>query len=492
VVGVQVGDDHRVDVDVVAEVAQLGEDAVAAVEEQAGAMLLDEVAAASASGILPGRRLAQHGDPHFSSIPPRRFFPLWDCTRMTSFETAATVLGALLVGGALLSGLARRSFLSLTAVFVVVGFLLGADGLDVLKIDPRSTFVHDLAITALVLILFRDGLEVDSEMLQRAWHLPLRKLVLAMPITAVIIALATKALVDLTWTEAFLVGALLSPTDPVLSSSVVNNPRVPRVIRHSLNLESGLNDGLALPAVLAFGAALVADSDFVWWKFLLQDVSLGVAYGMVIGYLASHVLPSGRDLEHAMPAHQRALYLLGVAFLTYGLTTLPPHGNGVIAVFVCAIVLGIRRPDVPEYLEMSTDIIEIVKLGVFVVFGSLLTLGGLFTDGWAAVGVVLVTLLVARTAAVWIALAGTGVDGAEKAFMAWFGPKGVATMTFSLLVLSQAIPQGERIFNLAALVVVCSVVAHGLTDTPGAEWIGRRAEQREREAAPPGAPARVA
>jgi sodium/hydrogen antiporter len=410
---------------------------------------------------------------------------------MTSFETAATVLGALLVGGALLSGLARRSFLSLTAVFVVIGFLLGQDGLDVLMIDPRSSFVRDLAITALVLILFRDGLEVDVGMLQREWHLPLRKLVLGMPITAVIVALAAKLLIGLTWTEAFLVGALLSPTDPVLSSGVVNNPRVPRVIRHSLNLESGLNDGLALPAVLAFTAALAADSDFVWWRFLLQDVSLGVAYGVVIGYLASHVLPSSQDLERSMQAHQRALYLLGIAFLTYGLTTLPPHGNGVIAVFVCAIVLGIRRPEVPQYLEMSEDIIEIVKLGVFVVFGSLLTLDGLFGDGWAAVGLVLVTLLVARTAAIWIALAGTGFDRADKGFMAWFGPKGVATMTFSLLVLSEGIPSGERIFNLAALVVMCSVVAHGLTDTPGAEWIGRRAEKRE-SAADAAVPAPVA
>jgi NhaP-type Na+/H+ or K+/H+ antiporter len=304
-----------------------------------------------------------------------------------------------------------------------------------------------------------------------------------MPITAAIIAVAAKVLIGLTWTEAFLVGALLSPTDPVLSSSVVNNPRVPRVIRHSLNLESGLNDGLALPAVLAFTAALASDSDFVWWKFLLQDVSLGVAYGVVIGYLASRVLPRGRDLERSMAAHQRALYALGVAFLTYGLTTLPPHGNGVIAVFVCAIVLGIRRPDIPGYFAMSNDIIEIVKLGVFVVFGSLLTLDALFTDGWAAVGVVLVTLLVARTVAVWIALAGTGVDRAEKAFMAWFGPKGVATMTFSLFVLSEGIPDGERIFNLAALVVMCSVIAHGLSDTPGAEWIGRRAEARERRRA---------
>ncbi len=404
---------------------------------------------------------------------------------MTSYETAAAVLGALLVGGALLSGVARRSFLSLTAVFVLIGFMLGSGGLEVLEIDPRSTFVRDLSLTALVLILFRDGLEVEAEMLQKAWHLPFRNLVLAMPITAGIVALGTHAVTDLTWTESFLVGALLSPTDPVLSSSVVTNPRVPRIIRHSLNLESGLNDGLALPPVLALLAALSADSDFVWWQFVLQDVTLGVAYGVVVGYLASRVLSRGRDLESSIAAHQIALYALGVAFLTYGLTTLPPHGNGVIAVFVCAIVLGIRRPDIRHYFESrSDDIIEIVKLGIFVVFGSLLTLDGLFADGWAAVAVVVVTLLVARTVAVWIALAGTGVDRGEKAFMAWFGPKGVATMTFSLLVLSEAIPQGERIFNLAALTVVCSIVVHGVSDTPGAEWIARRAERREAGAEP--------
>jgi NhaP-type Na+/H+ or K+/H+ antiporter len=397
---------------------------------------------------------------------------------MTSFETAATVLGALLVGGALLSGLARRSFLSLTAVFVVVGLLLGADGLDVLKIDPRSAFVHDLAITALVLILFRDGLEVDAEMLQRAWHLPLRKLVLAMPITAAIIALATKTLTDLSWTEAFLVGALLSPTDPVLSSSVVSNPRVPRVIRHSLNLESGLNDGLALPPVLALIAALeVSGGDFVWWRFVLQDVTLGFAYGVVIGFLASVALPRGGALTESIPAHQKALYALGVAFVTYGVTTLPPHGNGFIAVYVCAITLGIRRPDIRGYVEArADDIIEIVKLGIFVVFGALLTVDGLFGDGWAAVAIVAVTLLVARPVAVAIALAGSRVSRAALGFMAWFGPKGVATMTFSLLVLGSDVAEGERIFNLAALVVLCSIVVHGVSDTPGSEWMARRAE----------------
>jgi len=400
---------------------------------------------------------------------------------MTSTETALTVLGALLVGGALVSGIARRSMLSLTAVFVLVGVVLGRGGFDVLRFAPTSGFVSVLAVVALVVILFRDGLEVEGEMLRTEWHLPLRKLVLAMPITAAIVAVAAAALTDLSWTEAFLLGALLSPTDPVLSSSVVTNPRVPRLIRHSLNLESGLNDGLALPPVLALIAALeVSGGDFVWWRFVLQDVTLGFAYGVAIGLLASWVLPRGGSLTESIPAHQKALYALGVAFLTYGLTTLPPHGNGFIAVYVCAITLGIRRPDIRGYVEArADDIVEIVKLGIFVVFGSLLTLDGLFGDGWAAIGIALVTLLVARPVAVAIALTGTRVSRAALGFMAWFGPKGVATMTFSLLVLAADVAAGERIFNLAALVVLCSIVAHGLSDTPGSEWMARRAAQEE-------------
>ena len=405
---------------------------------------------------------------------------------MTTYETAATVLGLLLLGGALLSGVARRSVLSLTAVFVLLGVALGEGGAGVLDFDPRSGFVEGLAITALILILFRDGLEVEAEMLQKAWRPPLRKLVLAMPITAGIIAVATHALTDLDWTQSFLLGALLSPTDPVLSSSVVTNPRVPRIVRHSLNLESGLNDGLALPPVLAFTAALAADNGFVWWRFVLQDVTLGVAYGVVIGLLAALVLPRSSEIRD----HQKALAALGIAFLTYGLTTLPPHGNGIIAVFVCAITLGIRRPDVRVTFEnRSADLIEIAKLGVFVVFGSLLTLDGLFGEGWAAVAIVVVTLVVARTVGVFVALAGTRLDLETKAFMAFFGPKGVATMTFALLVLGQSVPGGERIFNLAALVVICSIVLHGLSDTPGSEWSARRAE---RTPVPPREPAPAA
>ncbi len=396
-----------------------------------------------------------------------------------ALDTPLAVFGVLLMLGALVAGIARRSFLSLTAAFVVAGFVLGDGGLEVLDFDARSGFVETLAVVALILILFRDGLEVEAEMLQREWRLPLRKLVLAMPITCALVATATHVLTDLGWTESFLVGALLSPTDPVLTSTVVTNPRVPRLIRHSLNLESGLNDGLALPAVLAFTAAAESDGDFVWWRFVLQDVSLGVVTGLVVAFVAARVMPRSRDLDRDVAPHQKALYALGVAFAAYGAATLPPEGNGFIAVFVAAIALGIQRPDIRDCFEArSEDMIEVVKLGVFLVFGAILTFDGLFTDGWAAVGVAAFTLLLARPVAVFAALAGNrDVDVRGKAFMSWFGPKGVATMTFALFVLASEVPEAERIANLAALTVFASVIVHGLTDQPGAEWMARQSER---------------
>ncbi len=404
---------------------------------------------------------------------------------MTSFQTAVAVLGGLLILGALLSGVARRSILSLAAVFVLAGFVLGEGATGVLHLRAESGFVSDLASVALIVILFRDGLEVDRELLAHHWQAPLRKLVIAMPLTAAFVALLSRWLIGLGWSEAFLLGALLSPTDPVLSSGVVTDPRVSRLIRNSLNLESGLNDGLALPAVLAFAAALeIGHGSFVWWQFVLEDVGLGLAYGVVCGLIGSVLMPregTGR-LRSRIPGHQRALYGLGLAFATYGVTVLPPKGNGFIAVFVAAIVTGIRRPDLREcFAARNEEIVEIVKLGIFAVFGSLLTVHGLFSDGWAAVGVVAGTLLLARPLAIALALAGTRVRIASRWFMAWFGPKGVATMAFSLLVLSHHVEGGREIFDLAALAVVVSIVAHGATEEAGIRWIAARAGAGEPE-----------
>jgi NhaP-type Na+/H+ or K+/H+ antiporter len=192
-------------------------------------------------------------------------------------------------------------------------------------------------------------------------------------------------------------------------------------------------------------------------------------------------MPRSKSLLGGPSAHQKALYALGVAFAAYGAAVLPPEGNGFISVFVAAVAFGIWRPDIRKCFETrSEDLIEVVKFSVFLVFGALFTLDTLFADGWAAVAVAAFTLLVARPVAVFAALAGTSqVDAAGKAFMAWFGPRGVATMTFALFVLGSAAPEAQRMVGIAALTVFISVIVHGLTDQPGAEWMARRAERRQ-------------
>ncbi|MHB1537054.1 MAG: cation:proton antiporter [Solirubrobacteraceae bacterium] len=417
---------------------------------------------------------------------------------MPTFAAVAAIFGVVVIAGALVSGLAARSILSLTALFALAGFVVGGGVLKWVDFRPQTGFVTDLADVALIVILFRDGLEVEAEMLQSSWRLPLRKLMLAMPLTAGIVAIAARALFGLSWTEALLLGALLAPTDPVLTSTIVTNMRVPRFIRHSLNVESGLNDGLALPAVLAFAAALrTGGGHFVWWRFVLQDVGLGFLFGLACGWLAHLLLPAQRPAEqrrrfsfarplftHEIPDHQKSLLAIGVAFATYGVTVLSPEGNGFIAVFVAAIVLGLKRPElVPRFERHAGGIVEVVKLGVFLLFGSLLSFGALGREGWIAIAFVAICFVVARPLAVWLALIGTRTDSATRLFMGWFGPRGVATMTFSLVVLDQAVSGGARIFDIAALVVFCSIVIHGATDTPGANWIARRSAEELDDAA---------
>ena len=387
-----------------------------------------------------------------------------------TFDVVAVAFGGLLIGGALISRLAERTALSPVAVFVVVGFVLGRGGLGVINLQRDSGLVTDLATVALIVILLRDGLEVDGELLRSHWHLPVRKLAAAMPVTAALVAVAVKLLIGLSWTESFLVGVLLAPTDPVLSSSVVTNPRVPLVVRNSLNLESGLNDGLALPAVLALTAVLSPHAHLVLWQFICEDLGFGFGVGLAVGFAAS-LAPTQR-----LALEQQSLFALGAAFVAYGAAVLLPNGNGLIAVFVAAIVLGIRRPDACEaFVHQSVDIVEIVKLGVFAVFGSLLTFDGLWLEGWAGFGVAILTFVVARPVAVMGSLVRTATDIPTRAFMAWFGPKGVATMTFSLLISAANLPHGQTIFELVALTVVMSVFIHGASDRPGSEWMAKHA-----------------
>ena len=392
------------------------------------------------------------------------------------FGEALLLIGALLAVSAGLSGVMKGTVLSISVLSVGLGIALAAAG--VVEVDARDTTVIYLVELALVLTLFSDGMFVERELLRRHWSPVARALVVAMPITLVLLALAAKTLFpSLDWAEAFLLAAVLTPTDPVVTSSVVTSRRVPRTVRHTLNLESGLNDGLALPFVLFFLvlASPGGDAGSEATK-LAGEAAVGAAIGVLLGIAGGRFhdrLPGG-----GITPRYEGIYAIGFGLAAFGLADVT-FGNGLIAAFVCGIAMGAAERRVPDaFVEFAENVSAISQLLTFFVFGALIVGTGYGGSVPALAAFVLFALLVARPFAVLLSFLRTGLPRSQQLFMAWFGPKGVASMLFALFVLKSSVPSNEEIFDVAAFVILASIAAHGLTDTVGAGWLGRRERSR--------------
>src|SRR5215210_447364 len=388
------------------------------------------------------------------------------------FGEALLLIGALLAVSAGLSGVMKGTVLSISVLSVGLGIALAAAG--VVEVDARDTTVIYLIELALVLTLFSDGMFVERELLRRHWSPVARSLVLAMPITLGLLALAAKALFPaLTWAEAFLLAAVLTPTDPVVTSSVVTARRVPGVVRHTLNLESGLNDGLALPFVLFFLVLASPGGDAGSEAAnLAGEAAVGAAIGILLGVAGGRLhdrLPGG-----GITPRYEGIYAVGFGLAAFGLADVT-FGNGLIAAFVCGIAMGAAEHRVPDaFVEFAENTSVISQLLTFFVFGALIVGTGYDGSIPALAAFVLFALVLARPVAVLLSFLRTGLPRSQQLFIAWFGPKGVASMLFALFVLKSGVGSNEEIFDIAAFVILSSIAAHGLTDTVGAGWIGRR------------------
>jgi sodium/hydrogen antiporter len=387
------------------------------------------------------------------------------------FGAALLIIGSLLAVAAALSGVMRGTILSISVLSVTAGIVLAAT--DVIAIDFDDAGVVELIELALVLTLIADGLVVDRELLARHWGPPARALVIAMPITLVLLALGAKLLFgDLSWAEAFLLGAVLSPTDPVVTSMVVTARRVPAQIRHTLNLESGLNDGLALPFVLFFLVLATPGGDAGGEAAeLLGEAVFGALIGIVLGIAGGYL---HRIVPLGVTPRFEGIYAVGFGLAAFGLADVT-FGNGLIAAFVAGITLGYFEHEITErFVDFSENVSAIFQVLTFFVFGAIIVATTYDGSPWALLAFILFALLVARPVAVLLALLGTRLPRPQKAFIAWFGPKGVASMLFALLVLDEGLTHGSLVFEVAAFVILGSILAHGLTDTVGARWIERR------------------
>jgi NhaP-type Na+/H+ or K+/H+ antiporter len=388
------------------------------------------------------------------------------------FAETLLVVGLLLAVGASLSGLMRGTVLSISVLAVAAGVALATA--DVVEVDPGDPGVVELIELALILTLFSDGLFVERELLRIHWSPAARAIAVAMPLTLILLALGARLLFpDLSWAEAFLLAAVLAPTDPVVTSAVVTARRVPELVRHTLNLESGLNDGLALPFVLFFLILAAAEPDPGGEALtLLGEAAAGAVIGVALGFAGGrliHRLPGG-----GITTKYEGLYALGIGLLGFALSDLT-IGNGLITAFVAGIALGAAEHEVVEtFVGFSENVSAIFQVLTFAAFGALIVSTGYDGSVLALAAFIVFVLLVARPVAVLLAFLRSRIPQPQQLFIAWFGPKGVASMLFALFVLNSQASERTAVFDVAAFVILASIVAHGLTDTVGARWIERR------------------
>ncbi|MFE0087927.1 cation:proton antiporter [Streptomyces sp. NPDC058991] len=375
------------------------------------------------------------------------------------------VFGAALLIAVLLSGLAARTVLSTSFLFLVGGALVSDGFLGLIHITPDSEIVAVTADLALFAVLFTDGMHVSFPKLRAHWKNPARALGLGMPLAFVGMAVVTHYLAGLDWTTSFLVGAVLAPTDPVFASAIVGRKEVPAKLRQLLNIESGINDGLALPFVLIFIVAAGPTSGHTEASFgkIALELGLGLAFGVMLPLLVNglarfRLLGAEPKLQPLLPL-ATGIILYAVCHLT--------HANPYLAAFSAGAVITAVSPEAKTAFEpLGEALAELAKFAALLVFGALLTpqlFGDLSFGGYVAVVLAIVLI---RPASMLLSLVGTRFDRRERLVAAWFGPKGFASVVYGLLVLQAGIPQGEQAYTLIAVCIAFSIIAHSSTDVP--------------------------
>lgn len=393
-------------------------------------------------------------------------------------DTQAIVIVA---AGVILFGLVSRrletSVLTGPMIFTVFGLVIGGAVLGLADLNFDQGFIHGLAEITLVLVLFSDAARIDLRVVRKEHDLPLGMLLIGMPLIIIAGTLAGLALpLGLGLWEAALLAAILAPTDAALGQSVVASPLVPARIRQALNIESGLNDGIALPLVLLFASLAsvshTAEGHGNWVLFGLMQITLGPLAGAVVGLPAAWLIDRAARAGWLAESYEGPV-ILGVALLSFaGAETI--GGNGFIAAFIAGAVFGNQVRGRCRFLfEFAEAEGHLLTLLTFLIFGAAI-LPQAFDYGEPMVLLYAVLSLTAlRMIPIAISLLGSGLRLPTIGFLGWFGPRGLASILFALFILEEAEISGAETILVAVVVTVAlSILAHGLTAAPIAKWYG--------------------
>jgi len=389
------------------------------------------------------------------------------------------VLALLIFLFSVVAGRLEKSYLSGPIVFVVVGFLLGPKALGFFGGDVTNTEYRVIADLTLALILFIDAANANLGILRQQIRIPASMLLIGLPgVIALGFGLAVVMFPQLSLYEAAILATILAATDAALGKAVITNKAVPVQVREGLNAESGLNDGLCVPILLVFialakGAGADGGGSSLALRLVAQELGIGLVVGLGIsafgGWLIRFCWNRGWVTKMWMHIAVVALALSAFAIAQ------SLHGSGYIAAFVGGILFGyLAKEETHEMLTGAEVNGEVMAMLAWFAFGAAVIgqQAELFTV--KVVGYALLSLTVVRVLPIFLSLTGSGESVASRLFLGWFGPRGLASIVFGVIVLNADLPGGRFISIVVVCTVFLSLVAHGLSANPMASWLARK------------------
>jgi NhaP-type Na+/H+ or K+/H+ antiporter len=386
------------------------------------------------------------------------------------------------------AGALERTWISGAIVFTAFGLLVGPMGLGLLTWDTDRETMRSLAEVTLALVLFTDAAGADIGVLKKARGLPVRLLLIGLPLTILLGFGVGVLLVDsLSLFALAVLATMLAPTDAALGKAVVSNEAVPDDIRQGLNVESGLNDGICVPVLFVFLAlALDKAGEAGPWtlavKLVAEEIGIGLAVGIGLSFVAAKLLKLARQrnwLTHTwiqIPVVALALACFAVAQIL--------GGSGFIAAFSGGLLFGILAKDLrEEFLLAAEGTGDTLALVTWVVFGSAIVGQAVGNFSWLILLYAALSLTLIRMLPVFLALAGSGIDTEGKLFIGWFGPRGLASIVFAVIVVNSGLPDSGPLAMTVVCTIVLSIIGHGITANPWAKAYGERRRLAQQDSA---------
>jgi NhaP-type Na+/H+ or K+/H+ antiporter len=394
-------------------------------------------------------------------------------------EGLFAVAAAVLTISALLAGIVARAPLSFPLVFLALGLVLGEGTTGALSVELDSQVLEAVAFATLALVLFLDAMNLELAVMRRDWLVPALTLGPGTLLVIVLTAVCAMVIAGLDPVIAFIVGAVLASTDPVVLRDIVRDDRLPRSVRNALSIEGGTNDLIVLPPILILiGVAThEAAGALSWLGFLTELLLIGPAAGAAVG-LGGAWLMSVVDERRPVRREWQALYGIGLVLAAFAAGELA-GADGFLAAFAAGAAVSLSSRTLCDcFLEFGEVLAELLMLLSFVLFGAVLSTELADVELGEALVLAALAVLVIRPLAVGgaLSLRKTHLSPQGRAFIGWFGPRGLNSLLLALLLVEHGVAEGDEVFGIVGVVVLASVAIHGVTATPVASWYARRAE----------------